>query len=336
MFKKIAFLTLLLCIIFACAFYFLFNQKLNQPLNLKVTSFITITKGSSIGSFSAQLVKKGWIENRFWLRNYARISPDKALIKTGTYKVNVGISLRELLSQVVAGKEHQFTVTFIEGTTFKQWLALLVQQPKLTQTITQNNMKAVLQQLDIKQENPEGWFFPDTYAYTALTTDVSLLKRAHKKMTVYLKEEWHSRQADLPYNSPYQALIMASIIEKETSSLAEQPLVSSVFVNRLNKKMRLQTDPTIIYGLGDRYKGDITRAHLREKTLYNTYRINGLPPTPIAMPGITALKAALNPDSSDYLYFVSNGKGEHTFSLTLAEHNKAVRIFLKKQKDIMN
>ncbi len=332
MFKKIAFLISLSFVIFFCAVYFLFSQKLNQALNLKEVSFITINKGSSIGSFSAQLVQKGWIKNRFWLRNYGRIYPDKALIKAGTYKVMPGISSSALLAQVVDGKEYQFTITFIEGTTFKQWLTLLAEQPRLKHTITSDNIKTILQQLSIKQDNPEGWFFPDTYAYTAFTTDISLLKRAHKKMTDHLNEEWHNRQSNLPYNSPYQALIMASIIEKETSSLAEQPLVSSVFINRLNRKMRLQTDPTIIYGLGQRYKGDITRAHLREKTLYNTYRINGLPPTPIAMPGISALKAALNPNSSDYLYFVSNGKGTHKFSLTLAEHNKAVQDFLRNQK----
>jgi len=336
MFKKLVFLVSILFVVFIVIFYVLFNQKLDQALKLKQDSFITVTKGSSIGSFSAQLVKKGWIENRFWLRNFGRLYPQKALIKVGTYKVNVGLSSRELLAQVVAGKEHQFSITFIEGTTFKQWLTLLSNQPKIKQTINLKNIKEFLQKLGIEQKNPEGWFFPDTYAYTAFTTDVSLLTRAYKKMTMVLDEQWVNRQIGLPYSSPYQALIMASIIEKETSYLPEQPLVASVFVNRLNKKMRLQTDPTIIYGLGDRYTGDITRANLREKTLYNTYRINGLPPTPIAMAGVSALKSALNPASSDYFYFVSNGEGEHTFSQTLAEHNKAVQQFLRNQKHISN
>jgi len=309
-----------------------FNKALSSQVNSAKTELITIKKGSSIGSFSGKLVKKGWITTRFWLRAYARIYPEQTQIKAGTYQVISGMTVRELLAQVVSGKEYQFSITFIEGSTLKQWLAQLSQQPHLIQTINNKSVAEIATQLGIAQTNPEGWFFPETYAFTANTQDITLLKRAHKAMRAHLHGLWQQKQGNLPYKSPYQALIMASIIEKESSYFAEYPLISSVFINRLAKRMRLQTDPTVIYGLGERYQGDITRAHLREKTPYNTYRIHGFPPTPISMPGLAALKAALNPAMSDYLYFVSkgNGSGKHTFSRTLAEHNKALQHYLEQ------
>ncbi len=308
------------------------DKKLSEHLAIEQDSFLQINPGNSISSFANQLQKKKWIDNRFWLRNYGRLFPEKANIKAGTYLIKQSTTLAQLLAQVVAGKEHQFSVTFIEGTRFVDALAILAKHPHIKQSINGKSVIEIAKTLGINASNPEGWLFPDTYAFTAGTQDLVLLKRAHANMKSQLNEQWQQRAKNLPYKTAYEALIMASIIEKETSYVAEQPLISSVFVNRLRKRMRLQTDPTIIYGLGDRYQGDITYAHKREKTAYNTYRIDGLPPTPIAMAGLSAIKATLNPATSEYFYFVSGGYGKHVFSRTLAEHNAAVRSYLKIEK----
>ncbi len=313
--------------------YVKLNQELDQPLIIVEKELFTVTQGSSIRSFSTMLKTKQWISTGFWIRHYARLFPKKTAIKAGTYQANPGMTIRQLLTRVVTGREYQFKITFIEGTTFKEWLALLKKKKYIKQTLTPKSIAQIAAQLSIAQPNPEGWFFPDTYAYTAGTKDIVVLKRAYNKMLSQLNDLWNNRQKGLPYTSPYQALIMASIIEKETGYLAEQPLISSVFINRLRKKMRLQTDPTIIYGLGERYQGDITLAHKREKTAYNTYRVDGLPPTPIAMPSLSALKAALNPATSTYFYFVSDGYGKHVFSKSLTEHNAAVRQYLKNYQN---
>lgn len=294
-------------------------------------TLITIKKGSSFNQFSKLLVTKGWLENRFWLRTYVRLFPKHARIKSGTYHVHANMKLIDLLNLVVSGKEKQFTITFIEGSTFKQILAQLAQHPHITKHITEKSVADISKLLSIKQANPEGWFFPDTYAFTHLTSDIAILTRAHQKMKRLLIGHWNTRDSNLPYTSPYQALIMASIIEKESGKHAEQGIIASVFVNRMHKKMRLQTDPTVIYGLGERYNGDITYANLREKTAYNTYRIKGLPPTPIAMPSKKAIYAALHPESTNYLYFVSNGKGEHIFSENLSDHNSAVNKYQRNK-----
>jgi UPF0755 protein len=331
-FRKIIIIILLVLLSTASALVYQFYQVLNTPLAIEKNSFLKIKSGSSISSFAKQLEHMQWIPTRFWLRNYGRLFPQKANIKAGTYLIAKNSTLAQLLTQLVEGKEHQFSVTFIEGTRFKDALRMLAEHPYIKQTIQDIDISKIATTLGVKAKNPEGWLFPDTYAFTADTLDITLLKRAYTNMQAQLNKVWQKRADNLPYKTAYQALIMASIIEKETSHIAEQPVISSVFVNRLRKRMRLQTDPTVIYGLGDRYQGDITRAHLREKTPYNTYRINGLPPTPIAMVGLSALKATLNPATSDYFYFVSGGDGKHVFSRTLAEHNLAVKAYLKKQR----
>ncbi|PKI16116.1 endolytic transglycosylase MltG [Colwellia sp. 12G3] len=332
MLRKIILIVLLVLLGSAGTLVYQFQQALKAPLAIENDSFLKIKPGSSISSFAKQLEQLQWIPTRFWLRNYGRLFPQKANIKAGTYLIRKNLTLAQLLIQLVEGKEHQFSVTFIEGTRFKDALTILAEHPYIEQSINKKTVLVIAEKIGINVENPEGWLFPDTYSFTAGTQDITLLKRAYTNMQAQLNKVWESRADNLPYKTPYQALIMASIIEKETSYIAEQPVISSVFVNRLRKRMRLQTDPTVIYGLGDRYQGDITRAHLREKTPYNTYRINGLPPTPIAMPGLSALKATLNPANSDYFYFVSGGNGKHIFSRTLPEHNLAVKNYLKKQR----
>ncbi|MFT5635078.1 MAG: UPF0755 protein [Cognaticolwellia sp.] len=325
-------LSVLLSILAIVVVMFISDMKVQQQLNIKQSEFITIKPGTSFNAFTKQLVNKGWLQDRLWLRIYAKFNPKNSHIKSGTYQVEANIRTVDLLNLAVSGKEHQFSITFIEGSTFKQVLAQLAEHQHVTHQLANLTPAAIAKKLLIAQDNPEGWLFPDTYAFTQDTADISIIKRAYEKMQSALDIQWNNRAADLPYKSPYQALIMASIIEKESGRHTEHPRIASVFVNRLNKRMRLQTDPTVIYGLGERYQGDITYAHLREKTAYNTYKMKGLPPTPIALPGAQALKAALNPELSNYLYFVSNGAGEHIFSTNLADHNRAVTKYQRNKK----
>lgn len=330
--KRVVILSFLFFMLVSVVAVMSVKQILEYQLPLPTSTLLTVDKGTSATKFIKQLTQLGWLESDFWLKVYLKVFPQYSLIKAGTYQVPAQISIKELFLLLVEGKEHQFTVTFIEGSTFKDILTQLTTVEHITHTITDLAIEDVSKTIGIKQANPEGWLFPDTYAFTAGTKDITILKRAYLQMNERFEFLWQKRTQGLPYQTRYEALIMASIIEKETSHIPEQPTIAGVFVNRLRTKMRLQTDPTVIYGLGDRYQGDITRAHLREKTLYNTYRINGLPPTPIAMPGLSAIEAALNPATTDYFYFVSQGNGQHTFSKTLKEHNVAVRLYLKNQK----
>ncbi len=302
------------------------HYQVHQKTHLTEPRLLILTSGTSFHQFVKQLVSQNIIDSRVWLRNYVRIYRDLADIKAGTYQITPEQTLKDILSMVVTGKEYQFTITFIEGSTLKQWFKQLRENTHIKQTIkpNSNQYQLLAQRLNIEGSNPEGLFYPDTYAFTENTSDIELLTRAYQRMQQELNDAWQSRASGLPYDEPYQALIMASIIEKESGLHAEHELIASVFVNRLNEGMRLQTDPTVIYGLGDSYQGDIKRQHLKQRTPYNTYRINGLPPTPIAMPGKSAIRAALNPAPSDYLYFVSDGTGKHIFSTNLADHNKAV------------
>lgn len=326
--RKVIIAVVILLIIGVFGLVKIIEYQLEQPLKLSQPQFLTLASGTNFGTFTRQLLELDAIESSIWLKSYVRLFPKQGQIKAGTYQITPLMNSKQLLALLSSGKEHQFSITFIEGSTFKEWLLILKSHPQVVQTIVSSDYYTVAKQLGLKNKFPEGLFFPDTYLFTANTSDVDILKRAMAKMERLLAQEWDNRDDNLPYDSPYQALIMASIIEKESGQHAEHQLISSVFVNRLHKNMRLQTDPTVIYGLGDRYQGDIKSVHLKEKTAYNTYRINGLPPTPIAMPGKSAIYATMHPELTDYYYFVSQGNGKHIFSTNLKEHNQAVAKYL--------
>ena len=237
-----------------------------------------------------------------------------------------------MLALIASGKEHQFAITLVEGDRFTDWLEQLSTAPEIVHQSDGMSEAEIAKAIGADTSKLEGYLLPETYHYTSGTTDLELLKRAYRQMTSLLDDAWESRDKSIPLKTPYEALIMASIIEKETAVDDERTVVSSVFMNRLNKNMRLQTDPTVIYGMGDKYKGNIRKRDLRTPTPYNTYTIFGLPPTPIAMPSKASVLAAVKPQESNYYYFVADGKGGHKFSKTLSEHNRAVRAYLRTLK----
>lgn len=319
----------LLLLIIMTVTYVYTEQQIEKPLALTTSTLYTVNSGTTFNQMLNDLRKRHWLKRPLWIKLYSKLSPELTKIKAGTYQVSPSMSLLAFVQLLNEGKEHQFKITFVEGSTFKEWLAQLAATDYLELTLADKSNKQILNDLNISFKHPEGLFFPDTYQFTAGTTDRDILVKAHRRMMLELESSWENKAGKLPYKNSYEALIMASLVEKETSKLSEQPLIAAVFITRLAKKMRLQTDPTIIYGLGDRYTGDITYANIREKTAYNTYRINGMPPTPIAMPGKSAIEASLHPADSPYLYFVSKGNGEHKFSTTLKEHNKAVDKYIR-------
>jgi UPF0755 protein len=242
------------------------------------------------------------------------------------------LTIPQIVNLFVHGKTKQHAITFPEGLSFKDMFNEIEKNPNLEHTLNKADLKGIMGKLKAEPASPEGLLFPDTYFFEKHTTDVSLLKRAYDKMQQVLQHEWLNKAEGLPFKTPYEALILASIVEKETGATAERPLIAGVFIRRLQQNMLLQTDPTVIYGMGEAYQGDIKFKDLATATPYNTYLISGLPPTPIAMPGRDALKAVLHPDKSNNLYFVAKGDGTHLFSATLKEHNAAVDRFQRGKK----
>lgn len=338
--KKLAVAAILLSILGLTAGYGLVAFKINQPLRISGEQIIYVESGSSLYQLSAELQKNEIIEQALWVKLYSRIHPEMTSIHVGEYRVNETDTLLDLLKKISKGQVVSYKFTLVEGWTFKQALEHVAKQEKLHFDLSLNPVVAS-QQLSI-DGHFEGQIYPATYEYVKGQKASDILRFAHDKLERVLSEEWalyqqnlKSGQNKLPYKNPYEALIMASIIEKETGQASERPQISGVFVRRLNKGMRLQTDPTVIYGMGDRYDGNIRKRDLQIKTPYNTYRINGLPPTPIALVGREAINATFNPDNSDKLYFVAKGDGSHYFSSTIEEHNRAVRkyqIFKRKKE----
>ena len=336
MLKKILGLAAILAVVATIGLFYLKNDLDNyqtQILKIDEPTLFTLPSGTSLNRTLALLEKEQYITPHLTDRLLSRAEPDLISVKAGTYELTVGMTLKEALTHFVSGDEYHFSITFVEGSTYKEWMATLQSAPHLKQVATTMNEAEVAQHLDIPHSKLEGLFLAETYYYTAGMSDIKLLEIAHKKLKKILDKEWEEKETGLPLKSPYEALILASIIEKETAIPSERPVVSSVFINRLNKKMRLQTDPTVIYGMGDKYDGNIRKKDLRTPTPYNTYTINGLPPTPIAMVGKEAIEAALEPKKTKFLYFVASGEGGHVFSKTLREHNRAVRAYLKKLKN---
>lgn len=302
-----------------------FSSWLQQPLSVPKQGLIfPLESGSSVGHLAYGLNRAGAMQYPRLFLLYARVS-GKTSVKIGEYKIAEGATPQSLLEQVNNGEVVSYRLTLVEGWSYRQALEYLHTQPKLKRQLKLGDWSQNDAILATGLPHPEGWFFPDTYQYVAGASDADILRRAHTAMKEVLAEEWGQKAEHLPYKDSYQALIMASIVERETGAPSERAQIAGVFVRRLDIGMRLQTDPTVIYGMGERYKGNIRRADLREKTTYNTYVIRGLPPTPIALPGREAIHAALHPDDGDTLYFVARGDGSHQFSADLDSHNRAVR-----------
>ena len=285
---------------------------------------ITVANGASMRGFADQLVSEGLLDEPWSFRFWARYRGLAGSLKAGEYRLEANTTLQGLLQLVTSGKVIDYPVTFIEGWNFKQLRMALSTQKKLRHEIDELDDQAIMKAIEADGIHPEGRFYPDTYHYTASMSDLDVLRLAYKKMADFLILEWEKREHDLPLENKEQALVLASIIEKETGVEDERPMIAGVFINRLRKGMRLQTDPTVIYGMGEKYNGNIRKKDLLTDTPYNTYTRAGLPPTPIAMPGGDSIRAALHPADTRALYFVAKGDGTHHFSATLTEHNEAV------------
>jgi len=284
----------------------------------------SVTPGSGVAAASQQIAAAGVPVNPFLLSLLARATQKSGKIKAGTYELKPGTTPRRLIDQMVRGEFAQEALTIIEGWTFRQMRQAVASSRGLKHDTAQLSDRELMAKVTAEFKEPEGLFFPDTYLFAKGASDLQIYKQAHTMLMNHLTAAWEKRDPSLPYKTPYQALIMASIVEKETGQKSERGTIAGVFINRLKIGMLLQTDPTVIYGMGARYDGKIRKRDLETDTPYNTYTRSGLPPTPIALPGVESLAAALGPDQTDALYFVSRGDGTSHFSGNLTDHNRAV------------
>jgi UPF0755 protein len=304
-----------------------------MPLNLSPDAQeITIKPNSGLKSIANQLVAQNVLPSALPFVFLAKIMHKEAELQAGDYTLNKNVSLYQLMLSLNHGKSTQGSITFIEGKTFKLMRAKLAKNDAVKSTITNLSDIEVMRLVGNSEKHAEGLFFPDTFYFDRNTADTVLLKRSYDIMQTKLALAWQNRAPSLPYKNSYEALTMASIVEKETGKASERPEIAGVFLNRLRIGMRLQTDPTVIYGMGDNFNGNIRRKDLTTDTIYNTYTRDGLPPTPIAMPSLAAIEAALHPAKTKALYFVGKGDGSHQFSNSLVEHNRAVAKYQLRQK----
>jgi len=337
--KFFVFLLILLLILGGVGFlgYQKLTEFVHTPVNVTQDQLLTIERGTTGSKLAALLEQEKILEHADLLPWLLKLQPQLNKVKAGTYSLTGVKTLQDLLDMINSGKEAQFSVKFIEGKTFKEWRKNLENAPHLKQTLQGKTDKEIMALLDIpavakavyEWNNMDGWLYPDTYNYTPNSTDLELLKRSTTRLQKALDKAWNERDENLPLADPYQMLILASIVEKETGIAAERPQVASVFINRLKANMKLQTDPTVIYGMGESYTGNIRKKDLETMTPYNTYMIEGLPPTPIAMVSESALQAVAHPAKTDFYYFVADGSGGHKFTRNLNEHNKAVQEYLR-------
>ncbi|MCF6299466.1 MAG: endolytic transglycosylase MltG [Thiomicrorhabdus sp.] len=335
--KSVIFISLLALIGGGSFFAWQFNQFLSTPISEQNTPVtIEIKSGSSAQHIAGLLHQKKFLESPKWFLWYLRYQEKHHLLKAGEMTIQPSWTVDELIEHLIKGDTVQYPVTLIAGQTVQQALQVIQALPKIKKVLDIENIAELqaLFQIDKKIDkkypyaNLEGLLLPETYHYQTGDTDKKIVLRAHQALTKTLESAWQQREKGLPIKTPNEALILASIVEKETGIAAERPKIAGVFVNRMRLGMRLQTDPTVIYGIGMSYDGDIRTRDLRTKTAYNTYKIDGLPPTPIALPSKEAIMAVMHPQKTKALYFVAKGGGAHYFSKTLVEHNRAVRKYL--------